>query len=120
MRSTSTELVLFYNADLSLVQEWVDSHGDVAAGLRVVADEKAVVYRALGTRRQDPVRLIGGSVLAGLKSARQGLVPKLTRADMLRLGADVAVDASGEIVLLHLASSPDDRLPIEDLVDALA
>jgi hypothetical protein len=47
-------------------------------------------------------------------------VPKLTRADMLRLGADAAVDASGEIVLLHVASSPDDRLPIEDLIDAVA
>ncbi len=119
MRSIPTELVLFYNADLPLVQEWVDAHPDVADGLRVVADEKAVVYRALGTRRQDPVRLLGGSVLAGLKSARQGLVPKLTRADMLRLGADAAVDAAGNIVLPHVASSPDDRLPIEDLIGAL-
>ena len=112
--------MIFYNADPSLVQEWVDAHPDVADGLRVVADADGVVYRALGTRRQDPVRLIGGSVLAGLKSARQGLVPKLTRADMLRLGADAAVDASGEIVLLHVASSPDDRVPIEDLIDAVA
>jgi hypothetical protein len=115
---TSIPLVVFYNADLELVQEWADAHPDVAAGMRVVADRKGEVYRALGTKRSDPVRLVGGSLVAGLKSARRGLLPKATRADMLRLGADAAVDADGEIVLLHIASSPDDRLPVEELLTA--
>jgi hypothetical protein len=38
---------------------------------------------------------------------------------MLRLGADVAVRADGEIAALHRARNPDDRLAISDLVAAL-
>jgi hypothetical protein len=112
-------LVVFYNADLSLVQEWADAHPDVAGRMRVVADRRGEVYRALGTRRQDPVRLMTSSIGPGLKSLRQGLLPKATRADMLRLGADVAIDAEGEITRLHLASSPDDRLGPEELLGVL-
>ena len=60
-------------------------------------------------------KAVGGA----LKSAREGIFAKPTRADMLRLGADVAVDADGDILLLHLAGSPDDRLPIADLIAAI-
>ena len=120
MQELGGDLVVFYNADLSLVEEWFAGAGAYAPrDLRVVADPAATVYEAIGTRRQDPVRLIAGSIVGGLKSARQGLLPKATRADMLRLGADVAVRPDGEIALLHLASSPDDRLPIDELIAAL-
>ena len=112
-------LVVFYNADISVAQEWADAHPDVAGSVRaVVADRRGEVYRALGTKRTDPVRLIGGSVVAGLKSARQGILPRATKADMLRLGADVVVGADGEIVFVHLADTPDDRVPVEQLLTA--
>ena len=39
---------------------------------------------------------------------------------MLRLGADVVVDADGNIVLLHRAASADDRLPPAELIEAAA
>ena len=114
-------LVVFYNADISVAQEWADGHPDIAAAVRaVVADRRAEVYSPLGTKRTDPVRLIGGSVVAGLKSARRGLLPRATRADMLRLGADAVVDAEGEVVFLHLADSPDDRVAPGQLLTAAA
>ena len=114
-------LVVFYNADVSVAQEWADEHPQVAGSVRaVVADRRGEVYRALGTKRTDPVRLIGRSLLAGAKSARQGILPKATKADMLRLGADAVVDADGEIVFLHLADTPDDRVPVEQLLTAAA
>ena len=112
-------LVIFYNADLALVEDWVAAQPAVAGAARaVVADERALVYEALGTTRQDPVRLVAKSVVGGMKSLAKGMVPKATRADMLRLGADVAVGADGEILLLHRATSPDDRLPVEQLLTA--
>jgi hypothetical protein len=102
--------VVFANASL-----------DVARGYEVdvLADPRAEVYKALGTRRQSPVPLVTKSLAGGLRSLREGMLPRATRADMLRLGADAAVDADGEIVLLHLADSPDDRLPPRELVAAL-
>lgn len=87
--------------------------------LDVMADPRASVFTALGTKRASPIPLVTRSVIGGLKSLREGMLPHATKADMLRLGADAAVDAEGEIVLLHVASSADDRLPPEDLIAAL-
>ena len=89
------------------------------ADYRVVADPDAEVYEALGTVRQNPVSLMTKAIGGGIRSAREGIIAKPTRADMLRLGADAAVDAEGNIILLHVAGSADDRLPIADLVDAI-
>src|SRR4051794_41928072 len=89
-------LVIFYNADLSVAQEWADEHPEVAGAVRaVVADRRGEVYRALGTKRTDPVRLIGRSLLAGAKSARHGILPTATKADMLRLRAGRGGHAAG-------------------------
>ena len=85
----------------------------------VVADPDAEVFESLGTIRQNPVSLMTKAIGGGIKSAREGIFPKPTRADVLRLGADAAVDAHGNILLLHLADSADDRLPIADLIDAI-
>jgi hypothetical protein len=85
----------------------------------VLSDPRAEVYKALGTRRQSPVPLVAKSLAGGLRSLREGMLPRATRADMLRLGADAAVDGNGEILLLHLAESADDRLPPEELIAAL-
>lgn len=108
-----------FNADVKMVADWERAAG-LPAEVLVVADPEASLYRDLGTERQDPISLIVRSVTGGIRSARQGLLPRATRADMLRLGADVAVDANGDVALLHRASGPDDRLPIERLVAALA
>lgn len=87
--------------------------------LDVLADPEATVFEALGTERASPVGLIYKGLRGGIASLRQGIVPKATKADMLRLGADAAVDAKGEIVLLHRAADADDRLAPEDLIAAL-
>ena len=64
------------------------------------------------------LRLATG-ILPALRAAADGHLPSLTSADMQRLGADAAVDADGEIVLLHRATSPDDRLDPAALQAAL-
>jgi hypothetical protein len=110
--------VVVFNADLDMVEDWragVDLPDDV----RVVADPEAQLYRDLGTERQDPITLVLRSLKGALNSAREGIFAKPTRADMLRLGADVAVDADGDMVLLHRATGADDRLPTSDLLAAL-
>jgi hypothetical protein len=112
------EVVVFYNADIELVRSWWRDSG-IEDELRVAADPDAGFYEALGTKRTNPVALTAGSLGAALKSARKGLIPRATRADMLRLGADIAVRADGELALRHIAGSPDDRLPVEQLLDAL-
>lgn len=94
---------------------------DVARGYDhdVLADPRAEVYEAVGAGRASPATLVARSIGGGLRALREGMLPRATRADMLRLGADVAVDADGEIALLHLATSADDRLPPERLIAAL-
>ena len=102
-----------------MVEDWRKGADFLPAGVLVAADPKAQLYKDLGTERQGPVTLVVRSLVGGLKSAREGLFAKPTRADMLRLGADVAVDADGNIALLHRAAGADDRLPVHDLLGAL-
>ena len=116
----SVPMVVFFNADLRLVESWRGRDDEIPDELAVLADPRATVYDALGTERKgNYVSLMRGSIGPALKSAREGRIARATRADMLRLGADVAVRADGEIAKLHLAGSPDDRLPISELVAAL-
>jgi hypothetical protein len=102
--------VIFSNAKLEIAREYE---------YEVLADPEAEVFKALGTKRQSPGPLVAKSMVGGLKSLSQGMVPRATKADMLRLGADAAVDADGEIVLLHIATSADDRMATEELLAAL-
>jgi hypothetical protein len=113
------DLVVFFNAEPDLVADWAES-ADLPSDVRVVADPDATLYEELGTTRQDPVRLMLKAVRGAIRSAREGIFARPTRADMLRLGADVAVDADGNIVLLHVASGPDDRVPMDRLVASLS
>lgn len=85
----------------------------------MLADRRAEVFEAIGTERASAVGLITRSLGGAVRSLREGMLPHATKADMLRLGADAAVDAQGEVVLLHLAKSADDRLPPERLIAAL-
>jgi hypothetical protein len=118
IRARGAKLVVVFNADVEMVSDWKKSAG-LPPEVLVVADPEAMLYRELGTERSDPVRLMIKGFTGAIRSARDGLWSKPTRADMLRLGADVAVDADGNISLLHLASGPDDRLPTERLLAAL-
>lgn len=111
-------LLVAFNADRPLVEEWA-REAEPPDGVLVGADPGAVLYEALGTTRQGVVPLLAKSMLGGLRSATQGMFPHQTRADMQRLGADVAVRADGEIALLHLAESADDRIGPEALIAAL-
>ena len=115
------DLVVFYNAGIGLIETWQRHADGLPDDLVVVADARATLYKDLGTRRKSGyLSLLRGSVGPALTSARQGILPKPTRADMLRLGADAAVGPDGEIVTLHLAETPDDRVPMTELVAALS
>jgi hypothetical protein len=119
IQSLGGELVVFYNARLELLEEWRGKGADLPDDLDVLADPRAELYKALGTTRIGVGKLLAGSVGGGVRSAREGRFPRLTSADMQRLGADVAVRPDGEIAKLHLATSPDDRIPVSELVAAL-
>jgi hypothetical protein len=118
IESVGGELVVFYNAEVGLIESWRGKGADLPGDLTVLADPSAGVYKALGTTRQSYAKLLTNSVGGAVRSAREGRLPRLTSADMQRLGADAAVRADGEIAKLHLASSPDDRLPLSALVAA--
>lgn len=118
IEALGARLLVAFNADVALVEAWV-RETDPPGGVLVGADPDAELYEALGTTRQGVVPLLAKSMLGGLRSARQGMLPSATRADMQRLGADVAVRADGEIALLHLAQSADDRIGPEPLLAAL-
>ena len=114
------ELVVFFNAAPELVESWRAQDARIPDDLAVVADAGAGLYEALGTaRRQNPLELVPGSIGPLFGAAARGHLPKLTRADMLRLGADVAVGPDGEIARLHRARHPADRIALPDLVAAL-
>jgi len=120
IRRLGGELVVFFNASAELVASW-RSGAEIPDDLPVVADPAATLYDDLGTvRRGNYLSLARGSIGAVIRSAGEGRLPHATSADMLRLGADVAVRADGEIAQLHLASTPDDRVPVPALVDSLS
>lgn len=112
---------MFFNAPPEMVESWQAGAADVPDDLPVVADPRATLYKRLGTvRHNTPLGLVRGSVAPVLKSAAQGRLPKLTSADMLRLGADAAVRSDGQIARLHRASTPDDRVSLAELVNSLS
>lgn len=121
IRQLGGDLVVFFNSPPAMAESWRATTEWVPDDLAVVADANATVYEALGTvRHGTPLGLARGSIGPVLKAAAQGRLPKLTSADMLRLGADAAVRADGEIARLHRAGTPDDRIPVSDLVSSLA
>jgi hypothetical protein len=87
----------------------------------VIADPEHTLYRALGARRPSPLWALRPRVaLAGLKALAHRERIGLTRGDdALQLGADVVVDAEGDIALLHCARDADDRVPPAQLLAAV-
>jgi hypothetical protein len=108
------DLVVFFNARPDVIRG-----SEIPEALHVLADPRRQVYDPLGTTRIAWLSLGLSSVEAGVRALAAGELPKATRADMQRLGADAAVRADGEIALLHRATSPDDRLDPADLIAAL-
>ena len=120
IRRLGGDLVVFYNAGIDLVETWRDRADDIPRDLAVVADQRASVYNRLELRRSGSyLQLARGWFVPVLESAREGRLPHLTKADMLRLGGDAAVRPDGEIAMLHRARSPDDRMALRELVVAL-
>ena len=116
----SSRIVIFFNAPLRMVEAWRRGVDWLPDEIDVLADPDATLYDALGTQRKSGyLSLMRGQIGPVLKSAREGKFARPTSADMLRLGADVAVGADGEILKLHLATSPEDRLEIRELREAL-
>jgi hypothetical protein len=115
------ELVVFYNAQLKLVESWRSKVTDwFPEEIAVLADPDATLYDAIGTRRKSGyMSLARGSIGPAISSALAGRLPRATSADMLRLGADAAVRPDGEIALLHLADTPGDRVAVPELAAAL-
>jgi hypothetical protein len=120
VRELGGDVVVFFNAPLEVIRDWRRRADDVPADLEVIADPDALVYKALGTVRKSVGSMLASTPGAVLKAARAGRLPRLTRTDMLRQGADAAVRADGEIAKLHLAQAPADRLETADLVASLA
>jgi hypothetical protein len=114
MQSLGADLVVFFNAKPDVIRG-----SEIPEALHVLADPKRQVYDPLGTTRISLIALSLASAVAGAKALAAGELPKATRADMQRLGADAAVLADGEIALLHPATSPDDRLDPAELIAAL-
>jgi hypothetical protein len=114
MQAKGADLVVFYNAKLDLLRG-----NDMPDALHVFADPRRQVYDALGTTRMSRLELVTSQIVPGVKALAKGEVAKATRADMQRLGADAAVRADGEIALMHVATSPDDRLDPAELIAAL-
>ncbi len=114
MQSLGADLVVLFNARLDVIRG-----SKIPEALHVLADPSRKVYDPLGTTRISVLDLSRRSVVASAKALAAGELPKATRADMRRLGADVAVRADGEIALLHRATDPDDRLDPAELIAAL-
>jgi hypothetical protein len=114
MQAEGVDLVVFFNAKIDVIRG-----SEIPEALHVLADPSREVYDPLGTTRIGWLSLGLSSVGSGVKALAAGELPKATRADMQRLGADAAVTADGEIALLHRATSPDDRLDPAELIAAL-
>lgn len=92
---------------------------ELPADLRIACDPDAILYDALGTIRGelvDQLRHQLGSLWRARADVRKW---RLTRSDMLRMGADVAVGPDGTIALKHICTGPEDRADPRAVLAAL-
>lgn len=122
LRALGGDLVLFFNADAGYTEMWtrrMKENGDLPADLTVAIDPDATLYRDLGTVRGgylDDVLSTPGMLWRSRAHVRKW---RLTRSDMLRMGADVAVRPDGGIALRHVCADPEDRADPAAVVAAL-
>lgn len=88
----------------------------------VIADPERTLYKALGARRPTPLWVLRPRVAtAGVRALLAGERVSVSRGDdTLQLGADVVLDAKGQIAFLHLAADAADRTPPQKLISVLA
>jgi hypothetical protein len=87
----------------------------------VLADEDRSVYRAYGFGRASLLRVWSPSVLAEYgRLLRAGRRLRRPTEDTRQLGGDVVVGPDGRIAYLRRSSGPDDRPPVDELVEAVA
>jgi len=91
-------------------------------GLRypVVADETRAVYRAYGLGRGPWWRVWGpGALLAYARLVRAGRKLERPTDDTLQLGGDFVVDGGGRLAYTYRSTAPDDRPPVDELIEAV-
>jgi len=91
-------------------------------GLRypVVADETRAVYRAYGLGRGRWWKVWGArSLFAYVRLVRAGRKLERPTDDTLQLGGDFVVDPDGRLVYAYRSDAPDDRPPVDALIDAV-
>jgi hypothetical protein len=88
--------------------------------LRLVVDEERASYRDYGFGRGSR-RAIWGlrTWRAYVRLLRAGRSLRRPTEDTRQLGGDVVVDRDGRLAYLFRSSEPDDRPPVDELVDAV-
>lgn len=85
-------------------------------------DGTKVAYRAFGLERASWLQAYGQpSVIAFyVRELTRGRTPALHRGqDRRQLGGDFVLDSSGLVTLAHPETSPDDRVPVSEILRAL-
>ncbi len=86
----------------------------------VVADETRDVYRDYGLGRGSWWRIWGPrALLTYARLVRAGRKIERPREDTLQLGGDFVVDRDGRLAYAFRSNAPDDRPPVDALVEAV-
>lgn len=88
----------------------------------VVADPERAAYRAFGLERTSWATVLRPDVvLRYLRLIFRGWKPQQAHGgeDVLQLGGDFVLDATGRLVYAHRSAEPTDRPPIDELLRAL-
>jgi hypothetical protein len=120
MQAMGADLVVFFQAAGWIAEKWFADTEAMPRDLLVVADESGDVYLGLGTNRPSWYGLLFHGAKGAMGRAKAaGFKVKASRSDMRRMGADIVVDANGDIAFLHLAEHADDRVDPAELVAKL-
>ena len=91
-------------------------------GLRypVLADETRAAYRAWGLERAPWWRVWSPRTARSyIRLIRGGRRLQRPTEDTRQLGGDFVVDRGGRVSYVHRSARPDDRPPVDELVDAV-
>jgi len=85
----------------------------------LISDESRSLYEAYGMGRARWRHLLGPSaLLAYVREAVRGRVPRWPSADPVQQGGDVLIDPAGIVRLVHVGAGPGHRPPVERLLAA--
>lgn len=92
---------------------------ETGVGWPVISDESRSLYAAYGMGRARWRHLLGPSaLLAYVREAARGRVPRWPSADPVQQGGDVLIDPAGIVRLVHVGAGPAHRPPVERLLAA--